>query len=108
MIKDYQVQTRGDKILLGLAIDYALLDVVTDRLLLANCKKLIETPHNGLVFTQLGTFGHHPVMLNIHANDEIALFVDGPEFNEGRTQSVAIWVDATSLLKIINELINNS
>lgn len=105
MIKDYQVQRNGDQIILGIAVQDAVLDIVTTLSLLQNCQALLTQPHQGLVNTAMGKFGNFQVTLNLDADDAVSIFIDGPDFSQGRVQSSAIWPDKESLLKLIEAIL---
>ena len=106
MITDWQVQRKGDAFILGLAVEHAVLDVVTDRPLLAGCLTMLDSPHVGLVDTRMGQFGEFPVTLNLHHDDAVSIFIDGPDFDSGRNQSAAIWVEKPKLQAILREVLD--
>ncbi len=106
MITDWQVQRKGDAFILGLAVEHAVLDVVTDRTLLAGCLKVLDSPHLGLVDTRMGQFGEFPVRLNLHHDNAVSIFIDGPGFDSGRNQSAAIWVEKPKLQSILKEVLD--
>jgi hypothetical protein len=104
MITDWQIQHRDDALILGLATENAVLDIVSNRSRLAESLALLRSPHVGLVHTRLGSFGEFDITLNSHHDNRVSIFVDGPEFQPGRTQSVAIWVDRAQLEEILGEV----
>jgi hypothetical protein len=77
--------------------------VVTDAALLKNCLALLRSPHHGLIDTRMGSFGGFQVTLNLDHGDTVSIFVDGPEFDVGRVQSAAIWVEKDRLCGILEE-----
>lgn len=101
MITDWQVQRRGDAVILGIAVEHAVLDVVSDGVLLAACLAMLGTANEGLVDTRMGQFGQYPVTLNLHHDGQVSIFIDAPEFDPGRSQSAAIWVDRDRLMDIL-------
>ena len=105
MITDWQIQRKGEAVILGLAVEHAVLDVVTDRSLLTDCLTMLESPHRGLVDVRMGQFGEFPVTLNLHADDAVSIFIDGPDFDSGRNQSAAIWVEKPKLQEILREVL---
>ena len=105
MIKDYQVKRNGDQILLGIAVQDAVLDIVTNPSLLQNCQALLTQPHQGLVDTAMGKFGDFQITLNLDADDAVSIFIDGPDFDQGRVQSSAIWPDKKALVEIIEAIL---
>jgi hypothetical protein len=105
MISDWQLHRRDGRLILGIALQHAVLDVVSDAALLKNCLTLLRSPHQGLVDTRLGAFGEFQVTLNLHHDEGVSIFIDGPEFDVGRVQSAAIWVDKDQLCHILEEAI---
>jgi hypothetical protein len=104
---DYQVQRKGDKIILGLELQGAVMDIVTDTGLLKNCLRFLTEPHEGIVYTKMGKFGRFSVSLNVDADDIVSIFIDGPDFDRDRVQSSAIWPGKESLRKIIQAIIED-
>jgi hypothetical protein len=90
MTTRHQILRKDTRILLGIAQDNAVLDVLTDEQLIQNCLRLLREPHRGLVCAPLGTFGVYTVRLNLHHDDTVSVFIDGPDFDPCRTQSAAI------------------
>ena len=107
IITDHQAQRKGDEIILGLAVPNAVMDIVTTVQLLGDCLRLLTKPHQGLVHTTIGRFGIFPVTLNLDNHDTVSIFIDGPDFDQGRVQSSAIWPDKKSLYKIVKTILEN-
>ena len=107
MIRDHQVRRRGDEIILGLAVQDAVLDILTNPCLLQKCLNILTEPQQGLVDTTMGKFGEFQVTLNRHADDTVSIFVDGPRFDGSRVQSSAIWPDKKSLVEIIEAVLKD-
>lgn len=105
MITDWQLHRRDGLLILAIAVEHAVLDVVSDVALLENCLKLLRSPHRGLVDTRMGSFGEFQVTLNLHHDDTVSIFIDGPDFDIGRCQSAAIWVDKAGLCRILEEAV---
>jgi hypothetical protein len=106
MITDWQIQRKGAVLILGIAVaENAVLDIVSDDALLANCLEMLERPHADLVDTQMGRFGEFPIRLNLHHDDTVSIFIDGPDFDTGRSQSAAIWVEKNGLRDILQQVI---
>jgi hypothetical protein len=105
VITDWQVQRNGRLLILGIAVGVGHLDVVTDDVLLKNCLAMLRSPHRGFVHTRMGSFGPFDVTLNLHHDDSVSIFVDGPKFDDDRTQSAAIWVEKDRLSEILEETI---
>ena len=108
MITERQVRRKGEALLLGIAVEHAVLDIVTDRSLLTSCLTMLGSPHTGLVETRMGQFGEYPVTLNLHHDDTVSIFVDGPDFDPPRNQSAAIWVDKDKLRDILQEVVRDA
>jgi hypothetical protein len=105
MITERDVRRRGESILLGIAVESAVLDIVTNETLLRACVSLLAEERSALAYTQMGTFGTYPVTLNSHHDDTVSIFVDGPEFEENRTQSSAIWVGKQELRELLLDVL---
>jgi len=108
MITGWQVQRKAEAVILGLAVGHAHLDVVTTHALLASCLRLLKAAHTGLVEDRMGQFGDFPVTLNIHHDDAVSIFIDGPDFGPSRCQSAAIWVDKGQLEGILEEVLRET
>ena len=112
-MSDWQVSRHGERILLGLAVPGAVLDVFTDEDRMRQALQLLETPQDCHVDVVIGAFGPFPITLNVHRSGEVSLFVDGPTiepsrevdgaFDAGRVKSAAIWVDREWLSRVIRE-----
>ncbi|SRR6266849_2892546 len=98
---EHQILRKGTSILLGIALDNAVLDIVTDVPLLENCLKLLRDPHRGLASTNIGTFGIYPVTLNLHSDHTVSIFVDGPDFEASRSQSSGIFPQKEDLERLL-------
>ena len=105
MITDWQLHRRDGRLIVGIAVRHAVLDVVSDVALLRNCLTVLRSPHRGLVDTRMGSFGDFQVTLNLHHDDNVSIFVDGPDFDVGRRQSAAIWVEKDQLCGILEKAI---
>jgi hypothetical protein len=103
MITDWYIERRGEAILLGIKLEQALLEIVTDHDLLTTCLALLESPHTGSVHTRMGQFGDCPITLNLHHDDSVSIFIDGPDFDPPRNQSAAIWLDKKALHSILQK-----
>src|SRR5262245_26574742 len=102
MIRDYQIQRRGDVILVGIALDNAVLDFETTESLLRDCLAFLDAPHKGLVDMGIGKFGEFRVRLNMHHDDSLSIFVDGPPFEPQRNLSAAIWLSKQDVRGVVN------
>src|SRR5262245_38610275 len=103
MIVDMQVLRRGDAILLGIAVEHAVLDIETSETLLRECLALLDTPHKGLIDGRIGQFGNLPVTLSIDADETVAIFVDGPYFEPSRNQSAGLYLSKDDARRAIEE-----
>ena len=108
MITEQDVRRKGTSILLGIAVGNAVLDILTSDGQLETCLKLLEVPHGGLVYTHMGTFGVYPVTLNLHDDGSVSIFIDGPEFDQTRTQCSAIWPGKDELRRLLGEVLEGS
>jgi len=105
MIAGHDVRRNGSSILLGIAVGNAVVDVVANEGLLHECLNLLETPHRGLVDTNMGTFGTYPVSLNLHHDDSVSIFIDGPDFELSRNQSAGIYLGKDELRRLLVEVL---
>lgn len=101
MIREFDVRRRADAILIGIALDDAVLDFETDEATLRHCLVVLAAPHQGLVDVGIGKFGEFPVRLNIHHDDSLSIFVDGPTFEPLRELCAAIWLSKQDLQRVI-------
>jgi hypothetical protein len=105
MITEWHIERKGEALLLGIAVaDTAVLDIVSDRASLIACLQMLESPHVGLVHTQMGRLGEFPITLNLHHDETVSIFIDGPDFDTPRNQSAAIWVEKDRLRDILREV----
>ncbi len=105
MIKDYQVQHKGEEIILGLALENAVMDIVTNMSQLKNCLDILSEPQDSFINCPIGKFGNFQITMNLHHDDTVSIFVDGPSFKEDRVQSFSIWPEKESLKRIIESII---
>lgn len=108
LIAHWQLEEREGRLLLGIAIQHAVLDINTDAATLAQGLQLLESPPNGLRHMAIGLFGSMEVTLNHHHEGTVSIFVDGPDFSPNRNQSAAIWVDRDNLCAVFREAISKS
>src|SRR5215467_2305015 len=97
MIREFDIRRLDDKILVGIALDHAVLDFETTQGVLRECLAFLDTPHKGLVEIRIGNFGQFPVSLNMHHDDTLSIFVDGPPFEPQRELCAAIWLSKEDL-----------
>jgi hypothetical protein len=101
MIREYDIRRRGDVILVGIALEDAVLDFETNEELLRGCVAFLDAPHKGLVDMAIGKFGDFRVRLNIHHDDSLSIFVDGPPFEPPRELCAAIWLSKPDMRDVI-------
>ncbi len=100
---DHYIWRNGANIVLGIALENAVIDVLTDVPQLERCLQLLREPHVGLVDTRMGTFGDCVVTLNFSADDIVAIVIDGPYYERSRNQSSGIWPDKEDLERLLVE-----
>lgn len=107
MIIDYQFQKKNNAILLGIRIENAVLDFVTDENILRKSLEILnqEGKNNEI---EIGKFGNFPVTLYRHRDGSASLFIDGPIFDDNRIQSSAIWISKEELSDIIGKVLANN
>jgi hypothetical protein len=105
MIIERDIQRIGGNILLGIALENAVLDIFTNDAQLRECLEMLGMPHRGLVFTKIGTFGIYPITLNLHHDDTVSMSVDGPDFDQTRNQSAGIWLEKEQLRALLAEVL---
>lgn len=108
MTKSHQIVRTDKGIILGIALENAVLDIFTSDAQLQKCLKLLEEPHRGLVSTTIGTFGIYSVTLNLHHDDTVSIFVDGPDFDQSRSQSAGIWLGKEDLQRLLMEAVQGA
>jgi hypothetical protein len=105
MIRECDIRRHGGAILIGIAVEAAVLDFTTTDGLLRDCLAFLDSPHQGLVCMRIGAFGEFPVTLNLHHDDSLSIFVDGPYFEPQRSMSAAIWLSKEDLRSVINKAV---
>jgi len=105
MIIERDIRRVGENILLGIALENAVLDILTNDPQLQECIEMLEKPHRGLVFTKIGTFGIYTITLNLHHDDTVSMSVDGPDFYQARNQSAGIWLEKEQLRELLAEVL---
>jgi hypothetical protein len=104
MITDHQVERREGRILLGIAVENAVLDILTDDAQLQACVELLDKPHIGMVTAQMGTFGGFTVATTLFSDDTVAILIDGPAFTQSRTQTAGIYVTKDELKRLLADV----
>lgn len=108
MITSHDVRLRGADILLGIAVENAVLDILTSEPHLRECLNVLNKAQTALVSLHIGTFGCYPVTLSVHPEDTVSIFIDGPEFEPSREQCSAIWLGKNELQQLLVELLKES
>src|SRR5665213_3325295 len=108
MLRDFEILHKGTSILLGIALEKAVLDILTDVHLLQDCLKLLREPHLGLVSAPMGTFGVYSVTLSLGHDDTTAILIDGPDFDLCRTQCAGIWPYKEDLQRVLLKTIESA
>jgi len=83
------------------------MDILTDEERLRDCIQLLNETQSGLIEADLGSFGVFKGTLNVHHDNTVSLFIDGPEFDDDRFQSSAIWVNKAELRKVFEKAIGS-
>jgi len=99
------IERQGTRILVRIAVDRAVFDVVTDEKLLADCIRLLREPHLEPVSTRMGTFGGHSVTLNVLNDLAVSIFVDGPQFSPDEKQAIGIWCRKEEVERVLLEAV---
>jgi len=107
MIREHTIHHNAGQILLGIALDDAVLDILTDKHRLQQCLRLLQEPHQGLVDTVIGTFGTFLVSLNVHFDESISIIVDGPVFDPPRAQCAGIYVKKDDITRVIRQALTD-
>jgi hypothetical protein len=108
MIKDHQIVRRDEGMILGIALENAVLDILTNDALLQQCLKLLKEPHRGLASTTIGSFGIYSVTLNLHHDETLSIFVDGPDFDQSRNLSAGIWLEKEDLRQQLTKAVQGA
>ena len=108
MIRECDIRRRGDLILVGIALDHAVLDFETTEGLLRDCLVFLDAPHRGLADMAIGKFGPFRVTLNMHPDGELSIFVDGPSFEPQRELCAAIWLSKQDLRDVITAALSGA
>lgn len=99
---------KDDGIALGIALENAVLDILTSDEQLRKCLQVLRDPHVGLVSVSMGAFGIYPVTLNLHHDDGVSIFIDGPDLEKGRCQSAAIYLAKEDLRRLLIEAVQGT
>lgn len=108
MICNYDIRRQPDSILIGIALENAVLDFVTTDELLQECLSFVDTPHRGSADLSIGSFGPFGVTLNKGDDDQLSIFIDGPSFEPTRELCAAIWSSKDELRKVVKAALSGS
>jgi hypothetical protein len=109
MIRECEIRRRGDLILVGIALDHAVLDFETTDGLLRDCLAFLDAPpHRGLADMAIGKFGPFRVRLNIHHDGSLSIFVDGPPFEPQRELCAAVWLSKQDMCDVITKALSGA
>jgi hypothetical protein len=108
MIRECDIRRRGDLILVGIALDNAVLDFETTQAILRDCLMFLDESHIGLASMSIGTFGPFQVTLNKHHDGDFSIFVDGPHFEPQRELCAAIWLSVEELRGVITAALSGA
>src|SRR5688572_20404168 len=97
MIRECDIRRRGKAVLVGVALDNAVLDFETTEAQLRDGLAFLNSPHTGIADLNIGRFGEFHVRLNAHSDDAFSIFIDGPTFDPPRELSAAIWLSKQDL-----------
>jgi hypothetical protein len=91
-IKEREILRKRSSILLGIALENAVLDIETNEAQLPECLKLLQDPQGAgrPQRTEMGTLGCYSVSLDVGKDGTASIFVEGPYFEPTRSQSAAI------------------
>jgi hypothetical protein len=108
MIHEWDIRRRGDAILVGIALDHAILDFETTAQLLRDGLVVLDAPHKGLRSIPIGTFGPFQVTLNKHPEGGVSVFLDGPPFEPNRDMCAAIYLSTQEMRDVIAEALHGA
>ena len=108
MIIDHDVRRIGSEILLGIALQDAVLDICTTDSQLQKCVELLRGSGDGLEGEKMGTFGVYPVTLSVDFNGRAIIMIDGPDFEPSRNYSAGLYVSQDDLLRLLQKVINDT
>jgi hypothetical protein len=109
-IKEHEILRKGSSILLGIALENAVLDIETNETQLRECLKLLQDPHRASRSerTMMGTFGCYSVSLDVDKDCTASIFIEDPYFEPTRSQSAAIWLTKTELQRLLLEALEGA
>jgi hypothetical protein len=105
MIREFDIRRRGDAILVGIAVEHAVLDFETTEGTLRECLVFLGKAHCGLIDMRVGSFGDFPVRLNVHHDDSLSICLDGPYFEPTRSQCAILELSKEDLRQVINAVL---
>lgn len=101
MIREFDIRRRGEAILVGIAVEQAVLDFETTEGTLRVCLAFLDKSHRGMIDMPIGKFGNLEVRLIIYHDESLSICLDGPEFELTRSQCAGIWLSKEDLRNVI-------
>lgn len=92
MIRERDIRKIGDSILIGIGLNNAVFDIMTDRDQLNECLQMLQQPHHGTVWKKIGDFGIYPITMNLHHDETVSIILDGPDLEQARNQAAGIYL----------------
>ena len=102
MIKEMDIRRRGDAILVGIAIESAILDFETTETLLRTALEMLDRPRKGADWMKIGVFGEFPVTLHLASGDSLSIVIDGPYFESNRSVCAMIHLNKSEFREVVN------
>jgi hypothetical protein len=99
VLHELDVRRNGDVILLGIALEDAILDITTTEMQLQQCLKMLDAPSPENDRPQIGNFGPYPASVNV--GEMCSIFIDGPRFDPPRELCAAIYLKKDELRRAI-------
>src|SRR6218665_3186875 len=101
MITQHYITKVGSKIVLSIAFESAVLDIVSSEAEIQACLQLLDEQHGSSVREKLGSFGIYAIAMNLGRDDSASIFIDGPLYDDACNQSAGFIVDQTQLKRIL-------
>jgi hypothetical protein len=105
MIIERDIRKIGDSILVGIGLGNAVFDILTDRDQLKDCLQMLEQPHRGTVWKKIGDFGIYPITMNLHHDETVSIFLDGPKLEQSRDQGAGIYLEKEEFRQLLIDVL---
>jgi hypothetical protein len=102
MIQELDIRRRGDAILVGIALESAILDFETTETLLRTALEMLDKPRNGADWMKIGVFGEFPVTLYLASDDSLTIVIDGPYFEPNRSVCAMIHLTKADFRDVVS------